>query len=58
MRNFFDEKKTIKNVKIPRRSHANNGHACNYDIFNSFNPKLQLKYNESAFNNKQIYCLN
>ena len=49
--NFFDEKKTIKNVKIAKQSHAFKGYTttCNVDILKSFNPELQLEDAESEF---------
>ena len=42
---FFDEKKTVKNIKITKRSQAFKGYAGSYDfeVLNSFNPELQLK---------------
>ena len=41
-------------MKITKEAHTFKGHASNYnnEIFNSFNPELQLKDNESGFENK------
>ena len=46
-------------AKIATRSHAYKDYASSYnlDIFNSFNPELQLKYTESAVRNKLIDLL-
>ena len=42
---FFDEKKTVKNIKITKWSQAFKGYAGSYgvEVLNSFNPELQLK---------------
>ena len=50
----FDEKKTIKNVKITKQPYAYKGYASadDLDILNSFNPEIQLKNNESPIRNK------
>ena len=43
-----------KNVKTTNRAHAFKGYAstCNVEIWNSFNPELQLKDTESAIKSK------
>ena len=50
---------TIKSIKITKRSHACKDHAGIYngEIFNSFNPDLQLKDTESTTENKLIDLL-
>ena len=42
---FFDEKKTIRNAKIAKQSHACKGYVSSSEvkIRNSFNPELQFK---------------
>ena len=48
-----------KNIKITKREHAFKGYAStnNFEIFNSFNPELQLKGTESAIKSKLIELL-
>ena len=52
-------KKDHKNETIRKRYHTYRGYAVTYsaDIFNSFNPKLQLKNTKSAIKNKLRYLL-
>ena len=52
---FFNEKKTIKNAKITKKSHANEGYASTYDIeiLNSFNPELPFKDTGFVIRNKR-----
>ena len=47
------------NVKITKRAYAFKGYASTYNVvmLNSFNPKLQLKYTESAIKCKLIELL-
>ena len=51
---IFDEKRTIKNVKITKQSYAYKCYARAYNvaILNFFNPELQLKNTESTIKNK------
>ena len=48
-----------KNVKVTKPSLAFKGYASSYnvEVFNSFNPKIQLKDTKSAIKNKLIYLL-
>ena len=45
-----------KNIKITKRKHAFKDYVStdNVEMFNSFNPELQLKYTESAIKSKLI----
>lgn len=51
---FFDEKKTMQNVKIANWSYTYKGNVStqNVDILNSFNSVLQLKNTESSLKRK------
>ena len=53
---IFKEKKTIKNAKVTKRSHAYKCYAriYNVEILNSFNSELQLENIESSIRNKLI----
>ena len=56
---FFDEKKTMQNVKIANLSHTYKGNVStqNVDILNSSNPVLQLKITESSLKRKFKHLL-
>ena len=56
---FFDEKMTMKTVKIKKHAHAYKGYMITYNVelLNSFNPELQFEDTESATRNelKDLY---
>ena len=57
---FNEEIKTIKKVKITKRSKAYKCHARTYnvEILKSFRPELQIKDTESAIKNKSYNFVN